>query len=413
MTETGHEAQGAARPRLIAGRLPVVPGSGPGVAWRLAAFYGTAFLLIGLYMPFWPVWLQSRGLDAGEIGVVLALTTWTKVVASPLFAGLADRLGERRRVILGLSLASLASYALYARADTFVTLCAGAIAIGMFFPAQMPLVENMTMLAARVRGFDYGRVRLWGSLTFIAGAYGGGLWLAGRPESQVSALVVAVAVLAVLAAAALPEVRVARAPRAGAGLLRLLGDRRFALFLAAASLIQASHAAYYGFATLHWRAAGLHEATIGLLWAEGVIAEIVLFAFAAPVVRRIGIVPLFALAALAGVVRWSALAASSELWLLVLVQGLHAGTFGAAHLAAMHFVQQAVPAASSARAQALYSAVAAGVAMALAMAAAGMLYAWAGAGAFLAMAAMAAAGGGAALVLGRLWQGEEIAPTAG
>jgi PPP family 3-phenylpropionic acid transporter len=134
----------------------------------------------------------------------------------------------------------------------------------------------------------------------------------------------------------------------------------------------------------------------------------VLFAFAARLVHRLGITALLALAALSGVVRWTALAASAELWLLIAVQVLHAGTFAAAHLAAMHFLAQAVPARASASAQALYSAIAAGAGMALAMSGAGALYALAGAGAFLAMAAMAAAGAAAALLLGRTWRGEEI-----
>ena len=134
--------------------------------------------------------------------------------------------------------------------------------------------------------------------------------------------------LVVLAATLLPDVRLVRSPRPAHGYARLLASRPFLLFLATASLLQCSHAAYYGFATLHWRAAGLDEATIGLLWAEGVVAEIILFAFAGAVVRRIGIVPLFAIAAAAGVVRWLVTGATTELWALALVQILHAGTLG-------------------------------------------------------------------------------------
>src|SRR6516162_1247481 len=34
---------------------------------RLSAFYATIFLVTGIRLPFWPVWLVSRGLD-GTIG---------------------------------------------------------------------------------------------------------------------------------------------------------------------------------------------------------------------------------------------------------------------------------------------------------------------------------------------------------
>jgi PPP family 3-phenylpropionic acid transporter len=310
--------------------------------------------------------------------------------------------------MMGLAAGALAAFAFYASAGTFSALCVGAVAVGVFFPPLMPMGENLTLLAAQVRRFDYGRVRLWGSLTFIAGAWGGGAWLAGRPEALIPLLVLAAGVLTVLACAALPDVRIARGPGAARALGRLLATPAFLVFLAAASLIQSSHAAYYGFATLHWRAAGIGEGTIGLLWAEGVVAEIVLFAFAAPVVRRVGIVPLFAIGAAAGVLRWLVTGATTELWALALVQALHAGTFGCTHLAAMHFLQRAIPSAVSASAQALYSSLAMGVVLALAMMAAGALYAGFAGAAFTAMAAMTLAGGAFAVLLARLWDGGEL-----
>src|SRR5690606_17254902 len=92
------------------------------------------------------------------------------------------------------------------------------------------------------------------------------------------------------------------APRKGAA-LALARHPAFLLFLLAASMAQASHAVYYGFSALHWRASGLSETVIGLLWAEGVIAEILLFAVGARVTARIGPAALLALAGAAGMLR--------------------------------------------------------------------------------------------------------------
>ena len=402
-TASTESAAPALGPRLIVGRLPLpVPA-------RLAAFYGAVFLMVGLYGPYWPVWLASRGLDAGEIGLLLALSTGSKVLGSPLFASLADRLGERRRVVIGLALTALAAFTFYAAAGPFWALCLGAVLTGLVFPPLLPLIESLTLLAVQLRRFDYGRVRLWGSLTFIAAAAGGGAWLGTHSEAWIPILMLAAGVLVVLAATLLPDVRLVRSPRPAHGYARLLASRPFLLFLATASLVQCSHAAYYGFATLHWRAAGIDEATIGLLWAEGVVAEIVLFAFAGAAIRRFGIVPLFAVAATAGVIRWLVTGSTSELWALALVQILHAGTFGCTHLAAMHFLQKAIPGAVSAGAQALYSAIAMGAVLALTMMAVGALYAEFAGGAFHAMAAMTLAGGGFAALLARAWDGGELA----
>ncbi len=392
-------------PRLIVGRLPVP------VPVCLAAFYGAAFLMIGIYGPYWPIWLSSCGLGAGEIGLLLALSTWSKVVGSPLFASLVDRLGARRRVMLGLACAALAAFAFYASAGPFWALCLGAMLTGFVFPPLLPMIENMTLLASQIRRFDYGRVRLWGSITFIAGASGGGAWLAGRSEGWIPVMMLGAGILIVLAAAGLPDVRLPSVARGHGSFRRLLASRPFLLFLAAASLVQCSHAAFYGFATLHWRIAGHSEAIIGLLWAEGVVVEIVLFAFAGSVVRRAGIVRLLGLGAAAGVLRWLVMGLTAELWALALVQLLHAATFGCTHLAAMSFLQRAVPDTVSASAQALYSAIAMGAVLALTMMAVGALYAAVAGQVFFVMAAMTLVGGGFAVLLARAWDGGELPVT--
>jgi PPP family 3-phenylpropionic acid transporter len=180
-----------------------------------------------------------------------------------------------------------------------------------------------------------------------------------------------------------------------------LRNRSFALFLAAAAMIQGSHAVYYAFGTLHWRAAGYSEDVIGALWAEGVVAEIVLFMVGGRLVRRLGPARLIALGGFAGTVRWLVLGLTDALPALVCVQILHAFTFGAAHLGAIHFIARAVPPALSATAQRLYSAVVMGLGLGLMLLASGWLYTAFAGGAFHAMAAAALIGGILAWVLAR------------
>jgi PPP family 3-phenylpropionic acid transporter len=172
---------------------------------------------------------------------------------------------------------------------------------------------------------------------------------------------------------------------------RLLHDRHLLLVLLAASLVQASHSAYYVAGTLYWRSLGHSSATIAWLWAEGVVAEIVLFWFGAGLVRRSGPLGLVTLGGLAGLARWSGTAFADSLAALVLLQAMHGLTFGAVHLGVMHFLQRSVPPALSATGQALYSTLA-GLGMGIGMAAAGVLYqrgAWL---AWIAMAALATLG---------------------
>jgi len=87
--------------------------------------------------------------------------------------------------------------------------------------------------------------------------------------------------------------------------VKLAQSPSFPLFLLAASMIQASHALYYAFGTLHWRARGFADGSIGVLWALGVIAEIGLFAASGRVLAKRDAAWLLLAAGLAAAVRSS------------------------------------------------------------------------------------------------------------
>lgn len=379
---------------------------GPGA--RLSLFYWCLFLIVGVYLPFWPVWLESRGMTAAQIGILLAVGTWVKVFANPLVGHVVDRRGDRRRPMIVLAGAGLAFVALFSVANGFWALLIISGLFGFALSSLFPLSDNLTVRIASERGLQYGRIRLWGSLSFIAAAMLGGRILEGRPEGWVLAMVLAAVAVTCLSTFLLPD---ARWPTEGvrkARSLRLLVNPVFVLFLASASLIQSSHAVYYGFATLYWRSVGHSDTVIGWLWAEGVIAEVILFTFGSAILARLGPVRLMAIAGLAGLLRWGVTGVTADLVPLLLVQAIHAFTFGATHLAAVHFIARAAPSNLSASAQSLYAALGTGVGFGVTMPLAGLLYDQFGGGAFLFMAGMTAVGAGCAVLLARRWDGKEI-----
>ena len=377
---------------------------------RIALFYAAVFLVIGVHVPFWPVWLNSRGLGPGEIGLILSVATWIRAFAPPFMAQFAERRGERKRLMVVLVTLTWLAYLLFPLAGSFWTILAVTMITAVCFSAVLPLGENLAMLNARDHGFDYGRVRLWGSITFIIAAAAAGRLLVGRDEDLILWLILATLALTIAATAVLPGSPTPPATAARRSpILGLLSDRVFVIFLIAVGLVQASHAAYYGFATIHWRAAGLSDAVIGALWAEGVIAEIVLFAFSGAVAKRLGPVRLLLLGAAAGIVRWGVLGSPADLVVIAAVQWLHALTFAATHLGAMHFLARAIPREHSATAQTLYAALGVGVIMGLAMILSGQIYGALAGAAFHAMAVMSMLGGIASLVLARSWRGVALA----
>src|SRR5690606_32646154 len=145
-------------------------------------------------------------------------------------------------------------------------------------------------------------------------------------------------------------------------------------------------------ATLRWQAAGLAPETIGLLWAVSVAAEVVVFVLLGrPLLARLGPGGVCALAAAAGVLRWSVMATTAAPAAMVLVQPLHGLTFAAQHLAAMAILVQAVPGRLAATAQSVYASLGTGLVSATLTLASGLLYARFGAGGFWVMALLCAA----------------------
>lgn len=391
------------------------------VGVRLSVFYGTLFLSVGLLGPYWPVWLESRGMGPSQIGLLMAISFLTRTITNPAIGALVDRRGDRRRPMLVLAAMSLGAYALFWPAQGFWPLAALTILAAGSFTAIMPLGDSLTLLASSEGRLDYGRIRLWGSLSFIVASTIGGAVIERHPKDVLLWLLSATLAALIGACAMLPGGRVAggrvangldrpiaTGPGGERALRRLATQPVFLLFLAAASAIHISHLVYYGFGALHWQAAGLSLDTIGLLWAEGVLAEVAVFAGAAVLLRRVSPPRLLALAGLAAALRWTVLGLTAEPLALVLVQSLHAFSFGACHLGAMHFIAAAAPRSASAGAQALYSSLATGLLPGIGMLGAGRLYSTFAGAAYLISAAVALIAAVLAVILERRWSGGEL-----
>jgi MFS transporter, PPP family, 3-phenylpropionic acid transporter len=376
------------------------------VALRISLFYAALFLLIGVLMPFWPLWLEARGLSPIQIAILLAAGQWVKVASNPLIARLSDRHGETRKPLVVLSIGALASFALFAAADGFAQLLAVSILSAVCVSALFPLGDSLGARAAICQKLDYGRMRVWGSLAFIAASSGGGWLLAGRSPELVVPMLLATGALTVGASWMLPS-QTTPATHGSSGSWTALAARRLLLPILAASLIQASHGVLYVFGSLHWHAAGYGKGTIGWLWAAAIAIEVVLFAAGGRLLRRHGPVVFLLIGALAGVLRWSLAAATTELWVLVIIQLLHAGTFAAAHLAIVDLIAREAPPGLANTVQGLYAA-AIGIAMGTVMLVAGPLYEAFGGGAFLAMTALS--GVAAGLTLLAVQRGRAAAP---
>ncbi|CUW40162.1 putative 3-phenylpropionic transporter [Magnetospirillum sp. XM-1] len=376
-------------------------------SFRLGAYYAALFVAVGIHLPFWPLWLQDRGLSASDIGWVAAAGYLTRILASPVIGHLADHGGERRRLMIRLAMSAGLVWLLFPLADGFWPVLALSVIATFPFAGLLPLGDTLAMAVVGRHGLDYGRARLWGSLAFIAAATLLGKALGSWPITALPWLMSAALLLTTASCLGLPDLKVPRHEGRPPSLRPVLLNRLFLLFVGSAALNQMAHTVYYAFASIHWKAAGLSDMTIGLLWSEGVVAEIVLFAVSNRVVARFGPAALLVLAAVGGVARWLVLGSTVSLPLVALAQLLHAATFGCAHLGAIHFISRAVPQGLSARTQGIFAAIAVGLAPGLITPFSGRLYEILGGGSFLAMAGLSALSAVLAWLLMRRWKPAE------
>jgi len=393
---------------------------------RLAFCSVAVFAVTGLHLPFWPVWLEAQGVGPEGIGILVALGYFTRMFAGPGFAYLADLIGDRRAPFIWLAVAHLAGLSAFWFTDGFMSIALiTLIASGAYSPL-IPLKESLTMGWVEQEGFDYGRIRLWGSVSFIVVSVAGGfvlspfvvLWTGGvvpapfGTDAILTGLML-LTVLMIIAGVLLPV-----DPRKGDHHTRpklklsavgaLMMTPSFVLFLIAASAVMASHAVYYAFGTLNWQAIGYSNGFIGGLWALGVVAEIVLFAFSVRFISKLSPPVLIMMGALAAIVRWTWTGFDPHWSVLLVLQCLHAFTFGATHLGVMHYIARAVPTELAATAQGIYAAFGGGVVMGLIMLATGPAYEEFGALAYLAMSGLGFVGLAAGALLWRGWHNAKI-----
>src|SRR6516225_2437151 len=175
----------------------------PSFTWRLAVFYAALFVALGVQLPFLPLWLAAKGLDAGAIGVALALPMVVRVFAIPLATRGADRHDALRTTIVIAAAMSVLGYGAVGLAQGAAAITLALALASAFYTPIMPLADAYALRGLGGLGRAYGPVRLWGSAAFIVGSFGAGLLLERIAARDLIWLVVAPLTLTAAAAYAL------------------------------------------------------------------------------------------------------------------------------------------------------------------------------------------------------------------
>lgn len=302
----------------------------------IAAYYFTLLGALGIFWPFFSLYLASVGLSPTEITTVLMLSPLMALIAPPLTGLAAD--ARRARVWLlrvataGTALAFAGFFVTGgARAAIFVT--TGAFSL---FRAPLNSLADATAFEhARRHGGSYGAIRTWGSIGFIFAVLGGGALLEWRGIGWVLPATTSALVLAAACAWWMPAPPTEIRPRALPAWLELVRARDGWLLLGAVALAQAACAGYDGCFSLYLGRLGFGPRFVGLAWAVGVVAEAALLAASRTILGRFGAERVFTFAIATAAARWLVLGRVTSPWLLLALQPLHGVTFGLFYVSAV------------------------------------------------------------------------------
>jgi PPP family 3-phenylpropionic acid transporter len=372
-------------------------------SFRLSAYFGAYFLYAGAFVPYFALYLAARGFGAVEIAAVMAMPQLARVAAPTFWGWLADRSGAGRAIVVGSGLALVVGYPVLGAAQGAVAVALVMLLMSLLSAGALPIVEAITMASLEGRAERYGPIRVWGSIGFIAGVLGTGVWLDTHAPQSLLGVIVALAAFALAVSLLVPAARVSVG---GGGVEARFADvlRRSDVraLLAACGCMSAAHGALYGFFSLHAEALGYSKTAIGTLWTLGVLAEIVVFLAWPQLARRYSLRVLLIASFVCAAARFAAIGWGTHvLALLVVAQLLHAATFGVFHAASVAAVHRLFTGRLQARGQTLYSSLSYGLGGGAGLLVAGWTWETFGAGvSFTVSSAFALAG--AALVTWRV-----------
>ncbi|MDO9273521.1 MAG: MFS transporter [Rugosibacter sp.] len=327
----------------------------------LSAWYFWYFAFVGVFQPYFSLYLQSLAMSAGRIAVLMSLGQMIRLVAPMFWGWLADHTGQRVKIVVMSLGAALVSFSAIFLTRDFLGLLLSLTILHFFWSASLPLVEALTLAHLTDHPERYGRIRLWGSVGFIFAVLGMG-WLLDIVPITLLLWVSWALLLGTVFSALLLKEAVSGAIHTASSLRMVLSQPKVVFLLVAGLFMIAAHGALYVFYSIHLVAHGYGKTMVGLLWTLGVVAEIIVFLLMPRIAQGISLRHLLLLCFALAVLRFMLIGwqVDSLIWLLF-AQCLHGATFGVHHVATMAALNRWFSSGQQARAQAIYGSVAYGV----------------------------------------------------
>lgn len=323
---------------------------------RLSSSYFWYFAILGLIIPFLPVFLDAKSFSSIEIGEILAIITATKIIGPTFWAFAADKSGKQLAIIRSGALLALLSFSLLFWLNGYWPVVFCLAIFSLFWTAVLPQLEVLTLNSIRRSAKIYARIRLWGSIGFIFLAV-----IAGDLIERYSADAFTYLGVIVLAGLFLSSMKLTPVKKTKNSVQQIekisdkIFSRSFIFFFLAGLMLQMSFGPYYGFFALYLRELAYPGFAVGIFITISVLAEILIFIYASIFFRYFRLKTLLAISILLTSLRWFMTGSFADvIWVLVLVQCIHALSFGLYHSVSIQFIHQHFNHDQQNRGQAIY-----------------------------------------------------------
>ncbi len=326
--------------------------------WRLSGFYFFYFASLGVFVPYWGLYLQWQGFSAQEIGELTAIFLGARIVAPNIWGWIADHHGQRMRIVRAASFIGTLVFSAILLNNSYLWIAIVMLIFSLFWNATLPQFEANTLQHLGNKSHHYSKIRLWGSIGFILSvSILGILFETISIEAMPIALIITMTGIWLMSLT-VPESAAQHLKSDHQPLTHLLKQPSVLAFFAICFLTLLSHGPYYTFYTIYLEQHGYGRTLIGQLWALGVIAEIIVFLLMHRWLPRYGIRVVLIISLILSTLRWLLIGFFPDsLALLFFAQILHAASFGSFHAVAITWVHQHFTGKNQARGQALYSSI--------------------------------------------------------
>ncbi|CAM8325734.1 MFS transporter [Candidatus Methylopumilus planktonicus] len=330
--------------------------------WRLSRFYFFYYFFVGSFVPYWGIYLQSENFSPSSIGILLSLFQISRIVAPNFWGWLADHTGHRVKWIKLTSFLGLIGFIGIFWAKGFFWIFLVMSALSLFTSSTLPLAESLTLAHLATTDGHYSRIRLWGSIGFIVAT----LFLGYLIDLQginilLWVLLITQAIIFFLSNT-IPEAKGIHHKKNDLSIWKIIKTPSLVALLIGCTLMVSAHGVLYNFYSIYLKEHGYSSATIGWLWAVGVICEIFIFMLMPKILRRYSLKTILLISLFLGVIRFILIGASpDQFYLLLIAQMFHAATFGSFHAASIEVIAYFFKGRNQSRGQAIYNSVAYGI----------------------------------------------------